>query len=106
MDKTYQDSTQQFPVLALTGPFGAGLTTAAQRMQTNSGYQHISLSDALRREWLSRYNDPSPARSDLQRLGDELRQADGPGALTRELLGWRPVKPGLVEDIDKGHYFS
>jgi nucleoside-diphosphate-sugar epimerase len=25
---------------------------------------------------------------------------------TRELLGWRPVRPGLIEDLDKGHYFS
>src|SRR6516162_8743293 len=28
------------------------------------------------------------------------------GALTRELLGWRPVQPGLIEDLDKGHYFT
>ncbi|HXW88182.1 MAG TPA: SDR family oxidoreductase [Streptosporangiaceae bacterium] len=27
-------------------------------------------------------------------------------ALTRELLGWRPVQPGLIEDLDKGHYFA
>jgi nucleoside-diphosphate-sugar epimerase len=27
-------------------------------------------------------------------------------ALTRELLGWRPVHPGLIEDLDKGHYFA
>jgi len=26
--------------------------------------------------------------------------------LTRELLGWRPVHPGLIEDLDKGHYFG
>ena len=26
--------------------------------------------------------------------------------LTRELLGWRPVQPGLIEDIEKGHYFG
>lgn len=24
---------------------------------------------------------------------------------TRELLDWHPVQPGLVEDLDKGHYF-
>jgi len=28
------------------------------------------------------------------------------GALTRELLGWQPVQPGLIEDLDKGHYFA
>jgi len=27
-------------------------------------------------------------------------------ALTRELLGWRPVQPGLIEDMEKGHYFG
>ncbi|NBH06530.1 SDR family oxidoreductase [Amycolatopsis sp. SID8362] len=27
-------------------------------------------------------------------------------ALTRELLGWQPTEPGLIEDIDKGHYFD
>jgi nucleoside-diphosphate-sugar epimerase len=27
-------------------------------------------------------------------------------AVTRELLTWRPVQPGLIEDLDKGHYFG
>ncbi|MGI8332700.1 SDR family oxidoreductase [Actinomadura scrupuli] len=26
-------------------------------------------------------------------------------ALTRELLGWHPTHPGLIDDLDKGHYF-
>ena len=25
--------------------------------------------------------------------------------LTRALLGWQPAHPGLIEDLDKGHYF-
>jgi nucleoside-diphosphate-sugar epimerase len=27
-------------------------------------------------------------------------------ALTRELLGWQPTNPGLIDDLDKGHYFA
>ncbi len=27
-------------------------------------------------------------------------------ALTRELMGWQPTQPGLIEDLDKGHYFD
>jgi hypothetical protein len=26
-------------------------------------------------------------------------------ALTRELTGWQPTQPGLIDDLDKGHYF-
>lgn len=34
-------------------------------------------------------------------------QLDAPASntLTRELLDWRPTGPGLLEDLDKGHYF-
>ncbi|HSS03890.1 MAG TPA: SDR family oxidoreductase [Solirubrobacterales bacterium] len=32
--------------------------------------------------------------------------APASSALTRELLGWRPVQPGLIDDLDKGHYFD
>nr|WP_181762903.1 hypothetical protein [Rhodococcus spelaei] len=26
-------------------------------------------------------------------------------ALTQELLGWTPIQPGLIEDLEAGHYF-
>ncbi|MFD1547435.1 SDR family oxidoreductase [Nonomuraea guangzhouensis] len=34
--------------------------------------------------------------------------ADCPASstLTRELLGWQPTQPGLIDDLDKGHYFD
>ena len=25
---------------------------------------------------------------------------------TRELLKWQPTHPGLIEDLDEGHYFN
>jgi nucleoside-diphosphate-sugar epimerase len=44
---------------------------------------------------------------DLGFLGQVL-SIDQPASatLTRELLGWRPVQPGLIQDMDKGHYFG
>jgi nucleoside-diphosphate-sugar epimerase len=27
-------------------------------------------------------------------------------ALTQKLLGWHPTHPGLIEDLDEGHYFQ
>jgi hypothetical protein len=32
------------------------------------------------------------------------RPASSP--LTRERLGWEPVQPGLIADLDKGHHFG
>jgi nucleoside-diphosphate-sugar epimerase len=35
-------------------------------------------------------------------------QIDNPtsSAITRELLGWAPERPGLIADLDEGHYFQ
>jgi hypothetical protein len=27
------------------------------------------------------------------------------GLPAQELLGWKPTHPGLIEDIEQGHYF-
>jgi nucleoside-diphosphate-sugar epimerase len=32
--------------------------------------------------------------------------APASSALTRELLGWQPTHPGLIDDLGKGHYFD
>ena len=49
---------------------------------------------------------PEAAAEHFTWLADFLA-ADSPAsaALTRELLGWHPAHPGLIEDLDKGHYF-
>jgi nucleoside-diphosphate-sugar epimerase len=53
-----------------------------------------------------------PARSrpaaEYEGMLGHLLSTDMPAssALTRELLGWKPVHPGLIEDIEKGHYFT
>jgi nucleoside-diphosphate-sugar epimerase len=37
-----------------------------------------------------------------------LLAVDAPAsnALTRELLGWEPTHPALIDDLDEGHYFD
>ncbi|MEU8874865.1 SDR family oxidoreductase [Streptomyces javensis] len=49
---------------------------------------------------------PEAAAEHFTWLGGFLGQ-DFPAsnALTRELLDWRPTHPGLLEDLDEGHYF-
>jgi nucleoside-diphosphate-sugar epimerase len=34
------------------------------------------------------------------------RDAPGSSALTRERFGWRPLQPGLIADLEEGHYFK
>ena len=52
-----------------------------------------------------------PARSlpvdEFQGMFGYLMATDMPAssALTRELMGWEPTQPGLLHDIEAGHYF-
>jgi nucleoside-diphosphate-sugar epimerase len=49
---------------------------------------------------------PEEAMEHFGFLGGLLSQdIPASNALTRELLGWQPVQPGLIEDLEKGHYF-
>ncbi|MFF4528493.1 SDR family oxidoreductase [Streptomyces sp. NPDC001407] len=49
---------------------------------------------------------PEAAAEHFAWLGHFLA-ADAPvsSTLTRDLLDWKPTHPGLLEDLDKGHYF-
>ncbi|MEU1534044.1 SDR family oxidoreductase [Streptomyces fagopyri] len=50
---------------------------------------------------------PEDAAGHFAWLGAFL-DLDSPASntLTRELVGWEPTGPGLLEDLDKGHYFA
>ncbi|MFD7655518.1 3-beta hydroxysteroid dehydrogenase, partial [Actinosynnema sp. NPDC059797] len=52
---------------------------------------------------------PVPAEGAAEHFGwlADFLGVDGQAssASTRELLGWRPTGPGLVDDLDAGHYF-
>jgi nucleoside-diphosphate-sugar epimerase len=53
-----------------------------------------------------------PARSlpieELSGMLVRILSTDMPASstITQELLGWRPTHPGLIEDIEQGHYFT
>jgi nucleoside-diphosphate-sugar epimerase len=52
-----------------------------------------------------------PARSlpaeEYEGIFARLLSTDMPASstITQELLGWKPTHPGLIEDIEQGHYF-
>jgi nucleoside-diphosphate-sugar epimerase len=50
---------------------------------------------------------PEQAAEHFRWLGGFLG-IDSPASstLTRQLLGWQPTQPGLLDDLDKGHYFD
>jgi nucleoside-diphosphate-sugar epimerase len=53
-----------------------------------------------------------PARSlpaaEYEGMLGHLLSTDMPASstITQDLLGWKPGRPGLIEDIEQGHYFS
>jgi hypothetical protein len=50
---------------------------------------------------------PEDASEHFTWLGGFLGlDAPASSAWTRELLGWEPTQPGLIEDLDQDHYFN
>ena len=74
------DVRQVRHVIGLTGSFGSGCTTAAAYLRDDRGFHPIKLSDAIKSE-LAKEGNASPSRHELQRKGDELREATGGRAL-------------------------
>lgn len=72
-------------IVGLTGAFGSGCTTAAKYLRDNRRFVPVRLSDSIKAEW-SKDHREDPSRSDLQRLGDELRQKQHSGVLVELAL--------------------
>lgn len=73
---------QGVPIRSIAEVVGRHLDLPTRSVPTGDAAGHFA--------WLAGFLDlDSPASSEL----------------TRELLGWRPTQPGLVEDLEKGHYF-
>jgi nucleoside-diphosphate-sugar epimerase len=70
------------PIRAIAEVFGRHLNLPVASIAADEAAEHFG--------WLGAFiGIDSPASS----------------ALTRELVGWQPTQPGLIEDLEKGHYF-
>jgi nucleoside-diphosphate-sugar epimerase len=71
------------PTRLIAEAIGRGLALPVVSVPAERADEHFS--------WLGRFfGTDSPASN----------------TLTRELLGWEPKQPGLIADLDEGHYFS
>lgn len=70
----------QLQIIGLTGSFGSGCSYVARNILEPLGYKVASLSHKLREEFHTSNNNGTgpPSRLELQRFGDQRRQADGP----------------------------
>jgi nucleoside-diphosphate-sugar epimerase len=80
-------------VLHVVGEEGVPIRAVAEVIGRHLGVPVVSISPGGAGEhftWLAGFlGMDSPASS----------------TLTRELLGWQPTHPGLIDDLEKGHYF-
>jgi nucleoside-diphosphate-sugar epimerase len=98
------DSAHLFRLAVEKAPAGSTLHAAAE--------EGVPIRDVA--EVIARHLDvpvvsvaPEDAGEHFTWLGGFLGlDAPASSTLTRELLGWEPTQPGLIEDLDQGHYFN
>ena len=66
-------------IIGITGSFGSGCTTLANQLKINFGFSGVSLSHEVRRIAVNRgiVIDSPGSRTELQNIGDELRENEG-----------------------------
>ncbi|WP_327042134.1 SDR family oxidoreductase [Micromonospora ureilytica] len=98
------DAAELYRLALEKAPAGARLHAAA-----DEGVSFRQIATAIGRNLDIPVRSISPDEADnfFGFLGS-FAQMDNPtsSALTRELLGWSPVHPGLIADLDEGHYFQ
>jgi nucleoside-diphosphate-sugar epimerase len=98
------DSARLFRLALEQAPAGATLHGAAE--------EGVPIRDIA--EVIGRHLDvpvasiaPQDASEHFSWLGGFIAlDAPASSAVTRELLGWQPTQPGLIADLDEGHYFQ
>ncbi len=90
-------------VLGLTGSFGSGCSTLAQALESNNSFVRLSLSRPVRDKWAElnpaeAEAGTQPTRSELQDIGNQLRQQHGAEFLSH-LIAQR-IEEHLDKDSD------
>ena len=95
-----QDAARLYRLAIEQAPAGAVLNAVG-----DEGVPVRAIAEAIGRH-LSLPVRSRPAAEYEGMLG-HLLSTDMPASstITRELLGWKPTHPGLIEDIEQGHYF-
>lgn len=70
-------------IIGVTGTFASGKDTVAEYLAQNKGYAAYSLADEIRHEANAR--GVSQERSNLKRIGNELRETEGPEVLAKRV---------------------
>ena len=95
-----QDAAALYRLVVEQAPAGAVLNAVG-----DEGVPVREIAEAIGRQ----LNLPAQSRpaSDFEGMPVPLLSTDmpAPSAITQELLGWKPSHPGLIEDIEQGHYF-
>jgi nucleoside-diphosphate-sugar epimerase len=97
------DSAQLFRLALEAAPAGSVLHAV-----TDEGVQISAIAEVIGRHLdLSVASiSPEDAAEHFGFLGSLLAMdCPASSAATRELMGWQPTHPGLIDDLDQGHYF-
>ncbi|MGC4754742.1 SDR family oxidoreductase [Micromonospora trifolii] len=97
------DAAELYRLALEKAPAGARLHAAADE---GVSFRQIATTIGRNLDIPVRSISPDEADNFFGFLGS-FAQMDNPtsSALTRELLGWAPAHPGLLADLDEGHYF-
>jgi nucleoside-diphosphate-sugar epimerase len=95
-----KDAATLYRLAVEQAPVGAVLNAVA-----DEGVPVRDIAEAIGRQ-LNLPARPLPAAEYAGMLAP-LLSTDMPASstITQELLGWKPTNPGLIEDIEQGHYF-
>ena len=84
-------------IIGLAGSLGAGKGTIIEYLQSQ-GFDYFTLSDVIRTE--AKKRNIEMTRTNLQDIGNEIREREGPGALAKRVLAkMQPAKGYIIDGL-------